>query len=580
MPRVPRIDQRVATNPLGRPSVPAAAFIPPDPVTPVDLSGVARLATDMYERERDKVDQVVILEIDNELARLSTDLRSRALERRGKDALGVSEEIGAEWQKEVSKIEGRARTDRQMLAFRERAMARGSSLYESVERHANAEWRTYEDSETEAALANRVTDAIENYAVPEKLRTAVTEARGIASEKARRNGFAPDSQTYIDTVTKAVTAVHAGAISQMVADGNDQLALRYFTEIKGELDGAVLPEITRRLEVVSSEGEGARGADAVWKELGPKSLNDPVKLATLEQAIRDRYGDNQSVIKAAIGQLRTRAEAFNSEQREVGASNEATVLGAYNEGRSLSQIMRMGEYLALPGDKQNSIRTYIVDRGYTLSQRAAADTPSERNWTKYWEVSNPQTLSGMSEAEIIALQPNLGRTLVTDLLEKRRGLAKSAANVRTATIDSDTFNTVAAAAGYTAYNANTRNAKAALGALKHRVETEIERVQQASGREMTRDEKRTLMESVVDDAVFVDSRRGPKSVRIVDVRDDNRGRTFVPWDVIPEEDRTQVAEALRAMSGRVPSKGQVQRAYAAWQLDDQARFRAIAGEGR
>lgn len=580
MPRVPRYDNRVATAPLSRPSVPAAAFIPPDPVQPIDLGPAAAAVRQLADSEREKVDQVAILEVDNELAAISTSLRTRALELRGKDALGAREEIEADWQKEASKIEGRLRTDRQVLAFRERSQSRWASLNETIERHTSTEFERYQDSETDAALSNRVTEATENYADPAKLETAVREARGIAAERATRKGFAADSQTFIDEITKAVTRVHVGAISQMVADGNDQLALRYFNEVKTELDGAVMPELTRRLEVVSSEQEGARGADAVWRELGPRGLNDPVKLSTLEQAVRDRYGDNLAVIKAAIQEVRSRAQAHNAEQTEVRASNKASVLGAYNEGASLSQISRMPAYLALPGDEQNSIRTYIVDRGYSLSQRAAADTPSERNWSMYWEVSNPSKLASMTENEIIALQPQVGRSLVTQLLNSKRSLDKSDANVRTATIDNDTFNSVATAAGFSAYSAKSATVKARLGALRHRVETEIERVQQSTGRELTRDDKRTLMESIIDDEVMVDSRRGPKAVRVVNLRDDDRGRAFVPWDDIPETDRSEVAEALRNMSGRIPSKGQVQRAYAAWRLDDTARFRAIAAEAR
>lgn len=553
------------------------------PPEPVDTSGVQKVIADIYERETDKADQIAVTEADAQLSALETELlynpQTGALNRRGKDAFGLPEEVNTAWAKRVGEIERGLTSDRQRLRFQQMAQGRSADVDRTLQRHVAGEIQSHDRQVTDALLAGERNAAIANYTDPERVGLSLTRQVAAIREFGQRNGLAPE---VIDSVVaKETSSTHVAILNRMLAAGSDQLALTYLNANRAGIAGEDIADVERKVQVISSESEGARGADAIWREMGPKTLNDPVKLATLEQAVRDRYGDNQQIIKAAIGQLRTRAEAFNSEQREVGASNKATVLGAYNEGRSLSQIIRMPEYLALPGDEQNSIRTYIVDRGYSLQQRANADTPSARNYTKYWEVSNPQRLNGMSESEIIALEPEVGRTLVTDLLNKKRSLGRSEMNVRTATIDADTFNTVAASAGFDPYKKNIpAKEKARLGQLRSRVETEIERVQQGTNRELTRDEKQSLMQSIVDETVMLDRSGRDREVRAVQVTDDQRGRTYVPWTEIPADKQQEIARALRDLAGRVPSRGQVQRAYAAWLLDDTARFRAIATEGQ
>ncbi len=554
MPSVPRYTNRVATAPLGRPSVPDAAFIPPNPVVrPVDLRGVADVATKMYEAEREKVDQVFILEMDNELSRISSDLRARALERRGKDALGVSTEVSDEWNKEIAKVEGRARNDRQMLAFRERAGSRGSNLYEAVERHASAEWRTFEESETEAALANRVTDATENYADPAKLRTAVTEARGIAEERARRNGFAPDSQTYIDTVTKAVTSVHLGAISQMVATGNDQLALRYFNEVKDDLDGKVLPEITRQLEVTSTATEASSAVNTVWAEIGPKTRNDPVLISMMADQIRERYKGNDRVIKAAVGELTARAGLFNAEQSETRASNKAAVFGAFNQGASRSQVSRMPEYLALPGDEQNGVMTYITDRAYQLGQRARSATgesfsasetaKTKRHFATYYRTSDPAVLANMSEAMILSMEDRMGQNLVSRLMEQKRGMGKAGGSA-TANLDADQFKVIARSAGYDPA-ARDDDTVARLGQIRNEVEARIAEEQQSLGRPVSRERRGAIATEVIDQTVMVDLRaKGDRVTPAITVLKDERSRVYKP---MVEIDPAQLKVAINYM---------------------------------
>ncbi len=106
MPIVPRYPvPQVETAPLPAARVsadaPAAAFgVPAAP----DLSGVQRVFAQIVEEERQKADQLAVLDADNQLAQLGTDLETRALSRRGKEAFGALGETADEWQRRTAEI--------------------------------------------------------------------------------------------------------------------------------------------------------------------------------------------------------------------------------------------------------------------------------------------------------------------------------------------------------------------------------------------------------------------------------------------------------------------------------------------
>src|SRR4051812_12925999 len=76
------------------PEAPSSAFQPP---APVDLTGLQRGVQQLVEKEKNKADQLAVLDADNQLAQLQTDLASMATGRRGKDALGAQTDVTDQW---------------------------------------------------------------------------------------------------------------------------------------------------------------------------------------------------------------------------------------------------------------------------------------------------------------------------------------------------------------------------------------------------------------------------------------------------------------------------------------------------
>lgn len=263
----------------------------------------------------------------------------------------------------------------------------------------------------------------------------------------------------------------------------------------------------------------------------------------MEQAIRDRVSDPK-IVKAAIQELRVRSQAQNAEQTEVAASNKATILGAFAKGADIRQLTATPAYLSLSGSDQEQLKSYMVNRSTQLDELSDS-ARSKRGFARYWELSSPTKLAAMSENQILALEPELGRSLVGDLMRQKRTVLKTEDQVRAATIDADLFNTIAADADLKPYDKDTD--KATLGRLKSTVELEIERAQQKLNRALTRDEKRTIMQEVIDQKVMLDLSGQEDSERTVALLTaDQRGKAYMPIARVPATFRREAISWMRS----------------------------------
>ena len=472
--------------------------------------------------------------------------------------------------------------DDQRVAFERRADIADRQFDARLYRHVADQSRSYQGIVSEGLKATERRMAALYWDQPGQIEMSILRTNMEVERKARRDGLDParegDRQT-IDTLKAiAETQIHSDVIDQMILQGRDTAASAYYERIRERLTPEALTVLGMKVDKSSIEGEAIRGADLAWEALGPQGLYDTVRLDQMEAAIRDQYRDNPETMKAAIADIRSRAIAHGDARREFTATNKAKVLDAFEQGADMRTLVAMPEYQALQGDDRVQVRDYISNSGWTAQQRARAEAQymegakASAGFQRYWELSNPTTLASLSEAEILALRPELGTTLTEDLMKAKRKLSSPDA-IKAATIDDDLFKVLASQAGLDPYaKTPSPEKKEYLGRLRNQVEASIDAAQQQLGRKLTRDETQKIMQSEIDNKVMVDEWGRDPSLPAAVIKPEQRQNVYVPITEIDQQWLRDAANYMRSI-GAVPSdwsdekirqarRGRLERAYA------------------
>jgi hypothetical protein len=337
---------------------------------------LSKVGSALYEDELLRQDQVATLEADRKLSdvenKLLYDPKDGALTKRGKDAFGLPDTVGAAYDKSTDDVRQGLTNDRQRVAFDRMVAARRKDINSTLSRHVFKEMQAFDDTETENYLKNSVDAAVNNYNDPTRIQTEVDRQRAAVVDYASRHGLGPE---YVkQKIGASVSSTHYNVIGRFIARGEDQSASEYFKKFGDEItDDKLKTDAEHKLQTAMTEGQGMRTADDVWKQLGPKSDIDPVNVDKMLDQVRTLHADDPKLAKAASDQIKERASAFNAGQKERAFANQSEVWKAVEQGGKLNDIRRMPEYLALPGPLQNQVKDHVIDRGYTMQQRARAD---------------------------------------------------------------------------------------------------------------------------------------------------------------------------------------------------------------
>lgn len=133
----------------GGPSVGPAPFRPPQTSidtfgggtagTPIDNSGLARAAANIYRDEKQKADESMLVNAGGELTQFEVDRlhnpQNGALNQHGQNAFGLPDEVRADYEKKTADIESRLTNDNQKIAFRRLATSHWASVDQQVQQH-------------------------------------------------------------------------------------------------------------------------------------------------------------------------------------------------------------------------------------------------------------------------------------------------------------------------------------------------------------------------------------------------------------------------------------------------------------
>lgn len=490
--------------------------------------GVGHALFGVALEERQKADLAAAYEADNKLARekarLLYDPDAGALQVRGKAAMPLPETVGAAYEKYADEVAGTLKTQAQRDAFAKTRANHGTDLDLQLRRHVAAQMEDYYKGELKAVVENGTNEAISLANSPDlvdKKLIEITDALKVGGPKLL--GMGPVELKAI--IGETTTAVHAGVIERLIADGQDRNADAYYQHNKEAItSAAVRTQLETKLQVGATLTVGLETSDALWRKFGPKdgSAGDdqPIALDQMEAAARDQFKDDPKALKATLDFLHERKAGVDASRSDRKEATSGALWGMVAKGNTLQQITRSAEYLKAPGALQTQVKEHVIqeaqqaaDRGYMLGQRGTAEAARLENekeragWAMLWHYDDPKILSQMTDNQVLDLTPSIGVDHVNRLMTRKRSLQASDATVRAATIDDEDFKATAFAAGLPAYLTGadiSEDEKAGLGRLRQSVETQIDQEQESSGRALPRARRLEIMQAHVDKKVMLD----------------------------------------------------------------------------
>lgn len=332
---------------------------------------------------------------------------------------------------------------------------------------------------------------------------------------------------------------------------------------RGDLKMSVPAQLKNapHMKAVETAAKGMSLADEAQAAFPTTDINQPFRIKEMDAFIRDKYKGDPDAIVAARHELSSRMQLVNAEQTEVKASNFAAIDQAFWVGKkTLPQLMAMPQWSNLTGTEQGHFIKTIDDYGYQQQQRRRADVQwqeseiGRQGWAKTYEyLLDPDRTANTSDAQIIALAPQIGRANVDQIMTYKRQLEKPD-KVIAARMDNDTFKLLADENGFKASappaQRNSDDNKR-LVALHAAVNQAVQLKANALKRPLTIEESTAEMRTVLDRRVMVDEWGRDPSRPAVTILPNEVEKVYVPIADVPAP---FASEAIRYMKskGRIP----------------------------
>jgi hypothetical protein len=294
---------------VDRQPVPTTAPLP-------DLSGVERVAQDVFQAAVARADQLAVLEADNALdeaqREIETDVRTRL---RGKAALTASDEAGKQFDARADKVGATLASERQRQAFAQRRLARRQAMVGQLDQYGMREHDQWETDTTKAALESRARLAAEAVNPNVRLQ-AMLEGKAILNDYWRARGA--DAGMLRAQEQAFTSQVHGAVLGAMLTQENDLAAQAYLDKHRGEMAPNLVAAMERSLTDASTRGTALRTADAIlatgggfteWKAQAAEITNPKVRVL-VEDRLRQERADRDREERDAREAVLTDATAW------------------------------------------------------------------------------------------------------------------------------------------------------------------------------------------------------------------------------------------------------------------------------
>ncbi|WP_103035766.1 hypothetical protein [Castellaniella caeni] len=408
--------------------------------------------------------------------------QNEARKRNGANAAGLTADTDAWFQQQEQELTKNFTTRNQQLAFaktfgqlRTQAMS-SMSAYETQERERSL-------AETAEASMNSSINLAATAALDPRTNPAPAAAQAREDIQARLDvigkmrGWTPE--VLADKKAQVLDKLHMSVIGAMV-DQRPGVAKAYMKANKDEISGVSQAKVRDWLDTIAKRHEG-------------ESM-----LATAQA-----YADD------AVGKGMSEYDAINAARTKFSGKQEEQVVNAlkvrYNERQSSAADAAWSAFQE-GGGKIDAIPVSIFNDLNAKDKAALQDAATNGIFPKQ---SDRGVLADLYALEARGdLTPDVVRRASSHLnqgdYQKFMDTSNSPDKQRTASIDADDFNTLAVKSERFDPFSTKPADKAKIGELRSTIETRIDEEQAAKKRVLSREEKRAVMQTVLDNRVFID----------------------------------------------------------------------------
>lgn len=498
-------------------------------------------------------------------------IQGEALQKRGKDALGLSQTYTStydEWLGEY--VAQLPEEDRELVQLA--ADARRAQVERTLVQHTGREWEAYQTETAEAYQSSELDAAIAYWDDPTRVEQSRANLKASVRANGKTRGESPEvTQRKLEKDDSVLTH---GVLKQMVANGQVGEARRYLEKRGDLLVGEEAVSAQKMVKDAEVRQSSQMQADAIVEQ--HDNLADALKAARgiQDAEIRDSTVTrvNQRFAEKEAARKRQEEESFRSAQATVEQTGDIDSIdpGVWI-GLSNAQQSALESRARQVREKQVNGGLEPVTNRVAMSKwvAMAAEEPSEFVKMDPYEVFRPHT----SDADY----------------QRLVGLHQSITNGRDA--DLSTTNTIP-------FNTRVLNAAQRAGVVPvnskaadwndtqaqryqrfmERASLEIEDYERKIGRKSTTNEQQEIINGVMVNTVFLDEWGSDPEVPVGALSVDELGKAYIPYAKIPQAERTEIEDMMRA-NGLAVDQEMVQRLAAAYAAGDRAMFmRIMSGE--
>lgn len=282
----------------------------------------AEYGTRVAQEAKQRADETAFLEATNNFTNKLNDWQynpeSGAYNKKGKDAVDLTNEFEDVFTKTASETAANLKTPEQRLAFQKWLNQQHASTDVAVKRHVSAQMQAYEQGEAKAAVANASAAIATNYQDMREVGRQLVFGEQVIRNQAKKSGAGEEATAA--AVDEFRSRAHESVINRMLANGMNSQAKDYFGELKDQIKD---PEVIERIEKAMKEGTIREQTQDALGSI----LSDP-SLKTLEEkraAARKKYsGELEDRVLAGIEHeqnLTDEAKRQKTQQSMVQAKN-------------------------------------------------------------------------------------------------------------------------------------------------------------------------------------------------------------------------------------------------------------------